>query len=178
MPERIVSQGLHDDEERFEQTLRPSVMGEFIGQQAAKNKLAICLEAARKRGEPLDHVILSGPPGLGKTTLAGILAREMGMPMRTTSGPTLERKDDLAALLTAESDSGGGMLFIDEIHRLNRVVEECLYPAMEDFVIDIMIGDGPHTRSIRLDLERFTLIGATTRAGMISAPMRDRFGIQ
>ena len=141
-----------------------------------KNKILISVQAARKRAESLDHVLLSGPPGLGKTTLSHIIANEMGVHIKVTSGPVLEKKADLSAILTDIGD--GGVLFIDEIHRMSRIVEECLYPAMEDFRIDVMIGEGPHAKSISLDLPRFTLIGATTRAGMLTSPLRDRFGIQ
>ncbi|ODU54555.1 MAG: Holliday junction DNA helicase RuvB [Clostridium sp. SCN 57-10] len=159
-----------------ELSLRPHTLREYIGQQKAKENLSVFIEAARRRAEPLDHVLLYGPPGLGKTTLAGIIATEMGVNIRITSGPAIEKAGDLAALLTnlAEND----VLFIDEIHRLNRSVEEVLYSAMEDFALDIIIGKGPAARSIRLELPRFTLIGATTRAGQLSSPLRDRFGVQ
>ena len=159
----------------IEFSLRPKVLGEYIGQDKVKENLSIYIEAARQRGEPLDHVLLYGPPGLGKTTLAGIIANEMGVNFRVTSGPAIEKPGDLAALLTNLND--GDVLFIDEIHRLSRAVEEVLYPAMEDNVLDIIIGKGPSARSIRLDLHRFTLVGATTRAGQLSAPLRDRFGV-
>ena len=159
----------------LELSLRPKVLGEYIGQDKVKENLSVYIEAARQRGEPLDHVLLYGPPGLGKTTLAGIIANEMGVNFRVTSGPAIEKPGDLAALLTNLND--GDVLFIDEIHRLSRTVEEVLYPAMEDNVLDIIIGKGPSARSIRLDLHRFTLVGATTRAGQLSAPLRDRFGV-
>ena len=162
-------------EDSAEQSLRPRTLQEYIGQAKAKENLAIYIEAARRRTEPLDHVLLHGPPGLGKTTLAGIIATEMGVNIRITSGPAIEKPGDLAALLTNLSEND--ILFVDEIHRLNRAVEEILYPAMEDYAIDIIIGKGPSANSIRLDLPRFTLIGATTRAGSLSAPLRDRFGV-
>ena len=158
-----------------EVSLRPKLLREYTGQEKAKRNLEVYIEAAKRRGESLDHVLLYGPPGLGKTTLAGVIANEMGVTMRVTSGPAIEKTGDLVALLT--NMSPGDVLFIDEIHRLNRTVEEILYPAMEDYAIDIIIGKGPSANSIRLDLPRFTLIGATTRAGQLSSPLRDRFGV-
>ena len=172
--EPLVTTSLTREDEN-EGSLRPKTLREYIGQEKAKGNLEVFIQAARMRGEPLDHVLLHGPPGLGKTTLSGIIANEMGVNIRITSGPAIEKPGDLAAMLTnlAEND----ILFVDEIHRLNRSVEEILYPAMEDFAIDIIIGKGPSANSIRLDLPKFTLIGATTRAGQLSAPLRDRFGV-
>ena len=158
-----------------EVSLRPKCLADYTGQEKAKGNLAVYIEAARRRNEPLDHVLLYGPPGLGKTTMAGVIANEMGVNIRITSGPAIEKAGDLAALLT--NLNAGDILFIDEIHRLNRAVEEILYPAMEDFAIDIIVGKGPSANSIRLDLPKFTLIGATTRAGQLSSPLRDRFGV-
>ena len=176
MENRIVSAEFSSSEDNdIEISLRPKSLDEYIGQDKAKENLSIYIEAARRRGEPLDHVLLYGPPGLGKTTLAGIIANEMGVNFRVTSGPAIEKPGDLAALLTNLNE--GDVLFIDEIHRLSRAVEEVLYPAMEDNVLDIIIGKGPSARSIRLDLHKFTLVGATTRAGQLSAPLRDRFGV-
>lgn len=170
----LVTTSLTRDDEN-EGSLRPKTLAEYIGQTKAKENLSVFIEAAKLRGEPLDHVLLHGPPGLGKTTLSGIIANEMGVNIRITSGPAIEKPGDLAALLTNLNEND--ILFVDEIHRLNRSVEEILYPAMEDYAIDIIIGKGPSANSIRLDLPRFTLIGATTRAGQLSAPLRDRFGV-
>ena len=165
----------HTLEDDNESSLRPKTLREYIGQEKAKGNLQVFIEAARMRQEPLDHVLLYGPPGLGKTTLSGIIANEMGVNLRITSGPAIEKPGDLAALLTNLNEND--ILFVDEIHRLNRSVEEILYPAMEDYALDIIIGKGPSANSIRLDLPKFTLIGATTRAGSLSAPLRDRFGV-
>lgn len=173
--ERIITSTSILPEDANEGSLRPRFLREYIGQKKVKENLSIFIEAAKMRKEPLDHVLLHGPPGLGKTTLAGIIANEMGVSMRITSGPTIEKPGDLAALLTNLQEND--ILFVDEIHRLNRTVEEILYPAMEDYAIDIIIGKGPSANSIRLDLPKFTLIGATTRSGQLSAPLRDRFGV-
>ncbi len=172
---RIVAPEYTPVDSKTEVSLRPKALSEYIGQDKAKENLAIYIKAAKLRGESLDHCLLYGPPGLGKTTLAGIIANEMGVNLRVTSGPAIEKQGDLAALLTNLNE--GDVLFIDEIHRLSRSIEEILYPAMEDFALDIIIGKGPSARSIRLDLPRFTLVGATTRSGQLTAPLRDRFGV-
>lgn len=172
---RIVTPEYTRDEGESESSLRPKTLAEYIGQDKAKENLKVFIDAAKLRGEPLDHVLLYGPPGLGKTTLSAIIANEMGVNIRITSGPAIEKPGDLAALLTNLEEND--ILFIDEIHRLNRSVEEVLYPAMEDYALDIIIGKGPSARSIRIDLPRFTLVGATTRAGQLTAPLRDRFGV-
>ena len=173
--DRIITSNMQNEDVDIENNLRPKFLADYLGQEKAKEQLSIFIEAAKSRNEPLDHVLLYGPPGLGKTTLAGIIASEMGVNLRITSGPAIERAGDLAAILTNLSEND--VLFIDEIHRINRSVEEVLYPAMEDYCIDIVIGKGPSARSIRLDLPKFTLIGATTRAGMLTNPLRDRFGV-
>jgi holliday junction DNA helicase RuvB len=175
MDERMVTGELHEEESSVELSLRPTTLSQYIGQHKVKENLNIFIQAAKMRNEPLDHVLLYGPPGLGKTTLAAIIANEMGVQFRSTSGPAIDRAGDLAAILT--SLEVGDVLFIDEVHRLPRAVEEVLYSAMEDFFIDIVIGTGPSARSVRIDLPPFTLVGATTRAGLLSAPLRDRFGV-
>jgi Holliday junction DNA helicase RuvB len=175
MDDRLIAAEVLSDDDRFETSLRPSTLGEYIGQSKVKENLQIFIDAARGRREALDHVLFYGPPGLGKTTLANIVASEMGVHIKSTSGPVIEKPGDLAAILTNLEE--GDVLFIDEIHRLSPVVEEILYPAMEDYQIDIIIGQGPSARTIKLDIPRFTLIGATTRAGLLSSPLRDRFGV-
>ena len=172
---RILTTGLREEDRELEPKLRPATLESYIGQESVKENMRVFIQAAKQRKEALDHVLLYGPPGLGKTTLSNIIANEMDVNIKTTSGPALERPGDMAAGLNSLNE--GGILFIDEIHRLNRMIEEILYPAMEDFVIDIMIGKGPGARSVRLDLPRFTLIGATTRIGLLTAPLRDRFGV-
>lgn len=175
MATRSIETNLTEEDVKIEGSLRPQFLEDYIGQKKAKETLKIYIEAAKKRNDPLDHVLFYGPPGLGKTTLAGIIANEMGVHMKTTSGPAIEKPGEMAAILNNLSE--GDLLFVDEIHRLNRQVEEVLYPAMEDYAIDIMIGKGASARSIRLDLPKFTLVGATTRAGLLTAPLRDRFGV-
>lgn len=175
MEKRVISTQVQEEDLKIEKSLRPQYLEDYIGQQKTKENLKVYIEAAKARGESLDHVLFFGPPGLGKTTLAGIIANEMGTHMKITSGPAIGKPGEMAAILSNLQE--GDILFVDEIHRLNRQVEEVLYPAMEDYVIDIMIGKGATARSIRLDLPKFTLVGATTRAGLLSAPLRDRFGV-
>ena len=175
MERRIITTDIMEEDIRTEGSLRPQYLKDYIGQEKAKSNLKIYIEAAKQRGDALDHVLFYGPPGLGKTTLAGIIANEMGVHMKVTSGPTIEKPGEMAAILNSLQEND--VLFVDEIHRLNRQVEEVLYPAMEDYAIDIMIGKGATARSIRLDLPKFTLVGATTRAGLLTAPLRDRFGV-
>ena len=175
MPKRVITPEQNDDDVQLDRSLRPTRFEDFVGQERIKDNLSVFIQAAKARGEALDHVLFCGPPGLGKTTLANIIAHELGVSIKSTSGPVLERAGDLAAILT--NLQSGDVLFIDEIHRLNRVVEEILYPAMEDFQLDIIIGQGPSARSIKLDLPHFTLVGATTRTGLLTSPLRDRFGV-
>ena len=175
MTDRIISAAAQNDEEVFDRAVRPKRLADYVGQSSVKTQMEIFIEAARKRREALDHVLIFGPPGLGKTTLANIIANELQVNLKQTSGPVIERPGDLAALLTNLQPND--VLFVDEIHRLSPIVEEILYPAMEDFQLDIMIGEGPGARSIKLDLQPFTLVGATTRAGLLTSPLRDRFGI-
>ena len=175
MAKRIITTDITEEDQKNEGSLRPKLLSDYVGQEKAKGNLKIYIEAAKQRGDSLDHVLFYGPPGLGKTTLAGIIANEMGVHMKVTSGPAIEKPGEMAAILNNLQE--GDILFVDEIHRLNRQEEEVLYPAMEDFAIDIMIGKGSSARSIRLDLPKFTLVGATTRAGLLTAPLRDRFGV-
>ena len=175
MEKRVISTQIQEEDLKIEKSLRPQTLSEYIGQEKAKENLKVYIEAAKNRGESLDHVLFYGPPGLGKATLAGIIANEMGVHMKVTSGPAIAKPGEMAAILSNLQE--GDLLFVDEIHRLNRQVEEVLYPAMEDYAIDIMMGKGASARSIRLDLPKFTLVGATTRAGLLSAPLRDRFGV-
>ena len=175
MSRRIITTDVTEEDKKIETSLRPQLLGEYIGQERIKGTLKIFIDAAKSRNEPLDHVLFYGPPGLGKTTLCGIIANEMGVHMKVTSGPAIEKPGEIAAILNGLSE--GDVLFVDEIHRLNRQVEEVLYPAMEDYAIDIMLGKDSSARSIRLELPKFTLVGATTRAGLLTAPLRDRFGI-